>query len=275
MNRYAAYPLGFFAIALFGGLAIAQAPQTTVGGIYQATPPTLSDKQIAIEQIDVNGKKLVTTSAETNTAPSTAPAKAVVAGALYNTIAPTFSDGQTGALRIDAKGRLIQTVEKRATYSAAIAGLVPQAAATDIFCIAGSATKTIVVKHISFGGTATALGAYDMLIVRRSTANTGGTSTTPTTVLLDTTNAAGTAAVAAYTANPTLGTLVGLVDAPKFSLAAATGQVNERARSYGQEEDQGIVLRGAAEQVCLNFNAQTAAGNSINIEVEWREIIGG
>jgi phage-related tail fiber protein len=193
-------------------------------------------------------------------------------GGVYTTTAPTLSDKQTGILRLDTKGRLIQTVEKRATYSAAVDSVVLAAAATDVFCVRGSATKTVIIKHITFAGTATATTAATMLLIKRSTLNTGGTSATATNVPHDSTNAAAAATVVSYTANPTLGTAVGNVDATKFALAAATAQVNERARQYGLEEDQGIVLNAAAESVCLNFNGQTVAGASVSVAVEWREI---
>ena len=100
----------------------------------------------------------------------------------------------------------------KATYCATITGLVPPAAATDIFTIIGSATKTIRISRIQFSGRATAAAACDVSIVKRSTADTGGTpGTVPTIVPLDSTDAAATAVCATYTAVPTLGTAVGAI----------------------------------------------------------------
>jgi hypothetical protein len=47
----------FFALALLGGLAAARAqtPNSLVGGTYNATPPTLTDKQAGALQLDNDG----------------------------------------------------------------------------------------------------------------------------------------------------------------------------------------------------------------------------
>ncbi len=54
----------FFVGAAFGSWAWAQprGPETIPGCIYNATPPSLSDKQSVSLQCDVNGKLKVTTS---------------------------------------------------------------------------------------------------------------------------------------------------------------------------------------------------------------------
>jgi|WetSurMetagenome_2_1015567.scaffolds.fasta_scaffold00674_21 hypothetical protein len=193
-------------------------------------------------------------------------------GMQYNAAKPTLTEGAIRPFRSDIKGRAITTVEKRDTYSAAISGLVLAAAATDISCLSGSATKDLVLKQVDFSGTATSNTAVDMLLIKRSSANTGGTSTALTDVPNDSANPAGTATVMAYTANPTVGTAVGTVEAIKFTMAAATSQVYERTRHYGIEEDQGIVLHGVNESVCLNFNGQTISGAALSVTMEWREI---
>jgi hypothetical protein len=129
-----------------------------------------------------------------------------------------------------------------------------------------------VLKQIDFAGSATSTTVSDMLLIKRSAANTGGTSTSLTVVPNDSANPAGTATVVAYTANPTVGTALGNIEAIKFSLGAVTAQVNERSRHYGIEEDQGIVLHGVNESVCLNFNGQTVTGANMDLTFEWREI---
>ena len=44
------------------GYAYAQAPQTIPGCVYNATPPTLTNRQTTSLQCDVNGKLKVTSS---------------------------------------------------------------------------------------------------------------------------------------------------------------------------------------------------------------------
>ena len=97
------------------------------------------------------------------------------------------------------------------TYGASITGLALALLATDVFVISGSATKTVRITKISFDAIQTTAGQAIIILARRSTADTLGTSTAPVAVTFDTTNAAATAVVLAYTANPTLGTLVGNV----------------------------------------------------------------
>jgi hypothetical protein len=255
--------------------AVPAAAQNTTGLVVPAcgsTTPLYLAGRPGAPTVDVNGN-LCTGGSMPGTVPGTAPGSTSVVGGTYSTVAPTYTTGQAGPLRFDVKGRLIQTVEKRATYSAAIQGLVLAAAATDVFCVSGSASKTIIIKHIAFAGTATSSTVSDMLFLKRSTANTGGTSTSPAITPHDSTNAAGTATILAYTVNPTTGTLVGNFEAIKFTLPTTTIQINERATTYGIEEDQGIILNNATESACLNFNGQTVAGASINVSVEWREVV--
>jgi hypothetical protein len=195
----------------------------------------------------------------------------------YLSTAPTLTNTQKNPLRLDVKGRLITTNEKRATYSVGIGSLALAAAATDFFCIQGSATKTIIVKKIEYYGAATNLENADIFTVKRSSANTGGTSTNLTVVPMDSTNAAPTATVTAYTANPTTGTLVGIADAEKMTFAnngtGANSQIYGRQADYGIEEDQGFVIRGTSEEVCLNLGGATVAGGVITISTEFREIV--
>lgn len=158
------------------------------------------------------------------------------------------------------------------TYTAAIAGLVPAVAATDIFCISGSATKTVRVLRMSIGATATAAAVGDIILVKRSTANTAGTSTAPAVVANDSTNPAGTAVALAYTANPTTGTLVGNVRTRKLAFGTIAGSVIDSVDfTWTVGGEQALVLRGVAQAACLNYNGQTMTGNAVNIGFMWSE----
>src|SRR6266550_8344389 len=91
----------------------------------------------------------------------------------------------------------ITTVDgAKSTYSAAKVGLVPGSSATDFFTLTGSATKTVRITRITITATTTSATpvALDILLLKRSTANTGGTSTgSPTAVPHDSANPAATA----------------------------------------------------------------------------------
>lgn len=177
------------------------------------------------------------------------------------------------ALLTDASGRLVtSSVDgQKATYSASIVGLVAANTATDIFTIFGSATKTIRVTRLTLTGTQTTATQNNFLVIKRSTANTAGTSTTPAAVPHDSTNPAATAVVRAYTANPTLGTTVGTIIARKVYIGTATGNSDEFISEFGTRNCQAVVLRGTGECLSVNLNSVTVTGNNLNIRIEWTE----
>lgn len=196
--------------------------------------------------------------------------------ATYLSTPPTLTNLQTAILRVDVKGRLITTFEKRATYSAAISQLAIASGATDYFCVTGGAGKTIIVKRIKYSAIGASTTQVPLTLVKRSSTDTGGTSTTLVDVPHDSTNAAPIAVVQAYTANPTLGALVGNLRTISYTVVASNSNnqsIDIRELTFGTEEDQGVVLRGAAEQTCLNFNGTVVSGVKMDISAEWREII--
>ena len=108
-----------------------------------------------------------------------------------------------------------------------------------------------------------------------SVADTGGTpGTVPTAVPLDSNDPAATATLAYYTANPTAGTLVGVLGTKQtFYGNLTTGQPGGPAcwdfnTRWGE---QGVTLRGAAYQLAVNFNGETQSGNVVDIEIGWTE----
>ena len=160
----------------------------------------------------------------------------------------------------------------KATYSAAIVGLATVATPTDVFTITGSATKTIRVTRIAITGTQTTATQRDILIIKRSTANTGGTSSTLTAVPHDSTGASATATVRAYTANPTaLGTAVGNIRTRKVFIGTTTGNSDEFIIDFGIRPSQALVVRGVAEVLSINLNSVTSAGGNLDISIEWTE----
>lgn len=156
-----------------------------------------------------------------------------------------------------------------AQYSSAVLSLVPAALATDVFTLTGSATKTVNAIRLTLSGTQTTLGTVALQIVKRSSANTGGTFTTPAVVSHDSGNAVGTAVVRAYTANPTaLGTLVGPVLTAREVVAGATSVTDSRLVTYDLHP---MVLRGTGELLALNFNGATVTGGNFALVWSWSE----
>lgn len=148
------------------------------------------------------------------------------------------------------------------TYVAATATFTPPASATDIVTITGSATKTIRILRIEFSARQTTAGQVLVYLVKRSTANTGGTAVAATIVPVDRQNAAATATVNAYTANPTTGNLVGNVAVCDVLIPApATAVDRNRAVLFDANlAGQPIVLKGATDCLSINLNGATVTG---------------
>ena len=165
---------------------------------------------------------------------------------------------------------------EKASFMAASSGLVPAASATDIFSITGKTGKAIRINQIQISGIATAAAAVPISIVKRSTANTGGTSTSVPAVNLDTANsgAAAGATVLAYTANPAgLGTSAGNIATARMILSTASASVGTAPIAFAFERMYMKLptLRDATESLCVNYGGVTAAGNSVDISISWTE----
>src|SRR6185295_897807 len=159
------------------------------------------------------------------------------------------------------------------SYAAAVVGLVAAATPTDVFTIYGSGTKTVRIIRVEVSATENTAAIRDVVLIKRSTANTGGTSTSPTRVTYDSSNAAATATVLAYTANPTLGTGVGNIRTAKIDVPATNlvGSTDRIMWTFGDRPSQAVVLRGTSEGLAVNLNSVTSANNSFDISIEWTE----
>lgn len=160
----------------------------------------------------------------------------------------------------------------KATYSAAIISSTLGTLATDFFTITGSATKLIRVTEISvaFTGGGTIVSAQ---LLKRSTANSGGTSSLLTATPHDTNDTASTATVRVYTANPTVGTLVGVMRADKTDspLLSSTTNPNGIVYTFGTRPSRAVVLRGINQVLAFNLNGVTLSGGAVSCYVEWTE----
>jgi hypothetical protein len=162
------------------------------------------------------------------------------------------------------------------TYGAAVTNLVSPGSATDIFELrnpAGSG-KVIYIKHLSLSGTATNQTNANLLLIKRTTLNTGGTSTAPTVGKYDSANPAAAGVVLAYTANPSaLGAGVALHSEKVYLGTTNVNAVNsdlwEEATTSNNAQD--ITLH-PGEALCINLNATTIAGGVFNIDAVWTEV---
>lgn len=168
--------------------------------------------------------------------------------------------------------------EFRQTYSACVVNLNPSTNSSDVFTIRGGATRTVYIHKVIISGTRTTHRRDVFTLVRRSTNNTGGTSLVRTVVPYDSNNLASTCEVRSYTANPTLGTLVGEVYTQNVSLSVLQPS-NAQGNGTGvvpfkwepSEVGQPIILRGVTQILAVNTPIAFPAGALLNITVEWSE----
>lgn len=156
------------------------------------------------------------------------------------------------------------------TYSAT-ANIAVASAATDIAAFFGNATTTVQVTKIRVTGIQTTTGVVDMLLVRRSTANTAGTSSNFSVALHEASDAANSSTPIAYTANPTVGTLAGVVRRWYTAFTSNAGaSTSEYTLEFG-ENGKPLVLSGVTQGICLNLNGATVPGGLVNVSIEWIE----
>jgi hypothetical protein len=174
----------------------------------------------------------------------------------------------------DTSGRAyVNTQSGKVSYRAAIVTYSPYATPTDVMAITGAAGKVVRVTRWYVWGSSTAASNQDWFLIKRSTANTGGTPTTMPAVPLDSANVAAQAVVVTYAAAPTTGNSLGLIGSQQIGVPAAGAAGGTGAFwEFGIRNTQAPVLRSASEVIALNFNgAAVPAGTELQLEIEWTE----
>jgi hypothetical protein len=216
--------------------------------------------------------------------------KSLLLSAALLALAPSGAWAQSGCLGVGNVNNVPQvgvTCQQEPTgpsYAATAVGLVAAATPTDIACITGSATRVIRLQSIRISGTISTQLMVPALLMKRATVDTGGTPATgtalPVPYALDSTNPAATATTTAWTANPTItDSSPGIIDSGVLSLAKTDGTNGSgqpftlwdyTERNYVQAP----LLRGIAQQLCVNLNANagTFTGNAISITFKWTEL---
>jgi hypothetical protein len=162
----------------------------------------------------------------------------------------------------------------RAAYGFSVYAMSPAATATDIVTLSGSATKVIRVRQIVVSGVATGAGNVPIVIHRRTAANTGGTSTTPTPGQRDGTDDAATAVVRQYSANASaLGASIGAIDGGRLGVSATgSASIDRFVAQYGWINEKSPVLRSATDFLAINLNgAALPAGLVLDVGIWWTE----
>lgn len=165
------------------------------------------------------------------------------------------------------------------TYSATRAGIAPASGATDICTLTGSATKTIKVRRIMVSGYTATAQTDPVSIIKRSTANTGGTGVQLTATAYDSTNSltgsttnTATAVAEAFTGNPTTGTQAGLLADVYIGFGLATNASETLHEITFGILGSPVILRGIAQTLSVNLNGLTyVAPVGMSCTFEWTE----
>lgn len=174
----------------------------------------------------------------------------------------------------DAPVPMADNDPQRPTYRITILSATPAAAPTDVVLLQGAAGVVTRIREIILSGTATAASNIAPTLVRRSTANTGGTSTAQTVAKRDLSDGAAGTTCLLYTANPTgLGTVVNTVEGGRLNLApAANGSIDRIIWQYSWMNEKGLTLRGASDFIALNFGgAAWPAGGLLDVSISLTE----
>lgn len=148
--------------------------------------------------------------------------------------------------------------------------------ATDIFDIFGAVGVTTVVTRVTVHGIATSANQADMLLLRRSTANSGGTRAAMTAVPTDPLVRVNALSIPGlYSGNPTTGTVIGAVGRAYVPLSTNGGS-NETGHdwiflAYPPFQGRSIYLSGPSQGLVLNLNGVTISGGALSVECEWYE----
>lgn len=177
---------------------------------------------------------------------------------------------------------VISAILKKASYSAVALALPPAASATDIACIAGSATKTIIIRKIVISGSAGTLVTAPFTLRRYTSVDTAGTAATTTANWAntiskrDTTDPAASATLISYSANPTINDASPTyIASAELTLPVTSAGTVTRPLIWDFDTPfsfvKGVVLRGASQQACINLNAVSVSSGLLHVAIDWTE----
>ena len=177
--------------------------------------------------------------------------------------------------------RLVQKVVEddalriKGTYSAGALGVTPAATPSTVIEIKGSATKTVRVKKIVFQGVATTAKQWPITVFRAAAAIADGTRVTPAINKYDTGDAAATAVITHFTANPTpaaANPASSAIAVRDVTLTAPATAAQPWELDFCRNGEKGLVLRGTADCIEIGMGGGAlTAGEKFSYMVMWEE----
>lgn len=172
------------------------------------------------------------------------------------------------------------------TYTAVANQLLTATNPTDIACIGGSPTKVVRIQEVRISGFGTSMSVVPVLITLRTTQDTGGTLATASASMIsntiDTSNPASSIGMSAWTVNPTINSttsayidIANLTITPSIIIGTNTSTIAPQPFTIfdWQERnfEQAPILRGVAQNLCINLNATAISSLFINAQFKWTE----
>jgi hypothetical protein len=159
------------------------------------------------------------------------------------------------------------------TYSVATAGITVPALPTDMACFEANASYAQIMR-VTVNGHAAVAAVASVLLIKRSTVDTGGTPTTFTGVPRYSlgTPAAG-ANLKAYTVVPTpLGTTVGTIDEEDALIVPGGSSTGGNPARFDFTKGAPLVVYGT-EALCIaaSSTASSFAGATLEVTIEWQQ----
>src|SRR5574338_28091 len=156
----------------------------------------------------------------------------------------------------------------RPAFVAASSFSIP-AAATEIAYLIGGAARYAHVLRVQIGIVATAAAQGKVVLRRKSSAPSGGTSSDLTAVKFNTNDVAAVGVAKTYTALPVdVGTTVGIIKSyPYYIAAAADGapQILDIDFMPYYPAKPGLELRSASEAISIGLEGSTYAGGLMHV----------
>lgn len=156
---------------------------------------------------------------------------------------------------------------QKQTFVASVNGM-STTIASDIFALTGSSTKLVRLTRVEVYCVAGAATTSTLALIKRSTADTAGTTSAATVLPLSSAFNGATATAIGYTVAPTLGTTVGPVRLWRGSVATTGTGVTW---DFGNRPSSAPVLLNTSQQICLNNGTAIGTSGSWNILFEWTE----
>ena len=202
---------------------------------------------------------------------ATAPTNALAISSVYQTTIPALTAGQAVAVQCDTTGGVNVNIEGRKKTYSCFASFTPVAG--DIALLPGNASTTVRVTRVEVSLSTTGTAALESVqLIKRSAADSAGTSASMTAVPYDSGFSAASSVPLSYTAAPTLGAAVGTIRGVQFFDESATvAGANTWFWTFGERGGaSAVVLRGTAQQLCVNLGAVVAT-QTATVSFEWTE----